>query len=150
LAWSPSIRGGIVTNPNDYDRHVIEEFRANGGKVGGPWAHTPLLLLTTIGAKSGARRTTPMGYMPDGDRLIVFASAGGTPTHPGWYHNLLAHPEVTVEVGAETFDAIAAVTKDAERDRLWIKGVELYPSLAEHQAKTTRQTPVIVLSRCDR
>jgi deazaflavin-dependent oxidoreductase (nitroreductase family) len=136
-----------VTNPNDYNRQVIEEFRANGGKVGGLWEHTPLLLLTTIGARSAERRTTPMGYMPDGDRLIVFASAGGAPTHPGWYHNLLAHPDVTVEVGTQTFDAIAAVTKDSERDRLWIKGVELYPSLAEHQAKTTRQTPVIVLSR---
>jgi deazaflavin-dependent oxidoreductase (nitroreductase family) len=90
-----------------------------------------------------------MGYMPDGDRLIVFASAPGIPTHPGWYHNLLAPPEVTVEVGTETFDALAAVTKASERDRLWIKGVELYPSLAAHQAKTTRQTPVIVLSRRD-
>lgn len=136
-----------MTNPNDYNRQVIEEFRANGGKVGGLWEHTPLLLLTTIGAKSGERRTRPMGYMPDGDRLIVFASAGGAPTHPGWYHNLLAHPEVTVEVGTESFDAIAAVTKDSERDRLWIRGVELYPSLAEHQAKTTRQTPVVVLAR---
>jgi deazaflavin-dependent oxidoreductase (nitroreductase family) len=137
----------IMTNPSDYNRQVIEEFRANGGKVGGTWEHTPLLLLTTTGAKSGERRITPMGYMPDGDRLIVFASAGGAPTHPGWYHNLLGHPEVTVEVGTETFDAFAAVTEDSERDRLWTKGVELYPSLAEHQAKTTRQTPVIALSR---
>jgi len=136
-----------MTNPDDYNRQVIEEFRANGGKVGGPWEHTPLLLLTTTGAKSGERRITPMGYMPDGDRLIVFASAGGAPTHPGWYHNLLAHPEVTVEVGTETFDALAAVTEDSQRDRLWTKGVKLYPSLAEHQAKTTRQTPVIALSR---
>jgi deazaflavin-dependent oxidoreductase (nitroreductase family) len=139
-----------VTTPTDYNRQVIEEFRANLGKVGGIWEDTPLLLLTTTGAKSGERRTTPMGYMPDGDRLIVFASVGGAPTHPGWYHNLLAHPEVTVEVGTETFDAIAAITKDAERNRLWTKGVELYPSLAEHQAKTTRRTPVIALSRRDR
>jgi deazaflavin-dependent oxidoreductase (nitroreductase family) len=135
-----------VTTPTDYNHQVIEEFRANGGKVGGMWEDTPLLLLTTTGAKSGERRTTPMGYMPDGDRLIVFASAGGAPTHPGWYHNLLAHPEVTVEVGTETFDAIAAVTKDAERDRLWAKGVALYPFLAKHQAKTPRQIPVIALS----
>ena len=139
-----------MTTPTDYNRQAIEEFRANLGKVGGMWEDTPLLLLTTTGAKSGERRTTPMGYMPDGDRLIVFASAGGAPTHPGWYHNLLAHPEVTVEVGTETFDAIAAVTKDAERNRLWTKGVALYPSLAEHQAKTTRRTPVIALSRRDR
>jgi deazaflavin-dependent oxidoreductase (nitroreductase family) len=132
---------------NDYNRRLIDEFRANGGKVGGMWEGTPLLLLTTAGAKSGQLRTTPMGYMADGDRLIVFASSGGTPTHPDWYHNLVAHPQVTIEVGTETFDAIAVVTEDAERDKLWTQGVALYPSLAEHQAKTTRQIPVIALSR---
>src|SRR2546425_12809346 len=80
-------------------------------------------------------------------RLIVWASNGGSPTHPGWYHNLLAHPHVTVEVGTETFDAIAVVTAGAERDRLWARGVAVYPILAEHQAKTTRQIPVIAPSR---
>ena len=136
-----------MTIPDNYNRQVIEEFRANEGKVGGVWEHTPLLMLTTTGAKSGERRITPMAYMPDGNRLIVFASAGGAPTHPGWYHNLLANPEVIVEVGTETFAAIAAVTEGSERDRLWVKAVELYSSLAEHQAKTTRQIPVIALSR---
>lgn len=136
-----------MTSPNDYNRQIIEEFRANGGKVGGMWEHTPLLLLTTTGAKSGERRITPMAYMPDGDRLIVWASAGGAPTHPAWYYNLVAHPDVTVEVGTETFDAIAVVTHDAERDRLWTQGTELYPSLAENQAKTTRRFPLIALSR---
>jgi len=135
---------------NDYNRHLIEEFRANGGKVSGQFEHTPLLLLTTIGAKSGQCRTTPLGYMPEGDRLIVIASSGGAPTHPDWYHNLVAHPQVTVEVGTEAFDAIAVVAEDEERDRLWTKGVALYPSLAEHQAKTTRQIPVIALSRQER
>jgi deazaflavin-dependent oxidoreductase (nitroreductase family) len=135
---------------NDYNRHLIEEFRANGGKVSGQFEHTPLLLLTTIGAKSGQCRTTPLGYMPEGDRLLVIASSGGAPTHPDWYHNLVAHPQVTVEVGTETFDAIAVVAEDEERDRLWTKGVALYPSLAEHQAKTTRQIPVIALSRQER
>lgn len=135
---------------NDYNRHLIEEFRANGGKVSGQFEHTPLLLLTTIGAKSGQCRTTPLGYMPEGDRLIVIASSGGAPTHPDWYHNLVAHPQVTVEVGTETFNAIAVVAEDEERDRLWTKGVALYPSLAEHQAKTTRQIPVIALSRQER
>jgi deazaflavin-dependent oxidoreductase (nitroreductase family) len=106
-----------------------------------------LLLLTTTGAKSGQRRTTPMGYLPDGDRLIVFAANGGSPTNPDWYHNLLAQPHVTIEVGTETFDAIAVVTTDAERDRLWARGVAVYPNLAEHQAKTTRLIPVIALSR---
>lgn len=88
--------------------------------------------------------------MPEGDRLIVFASSGGTPTHPDWYHNLLAHSHVTVEVGTQTFDAIAVVTAEEERDRLWTRGVALYPDLAEHQAKTTRQFPVIALSRPER
>ena len=136
-----------MTTRNDYNRQVIEEFRANGGKVGGVWEGTPLLLLTTTGAKSGERRITPMGYIPDGDCLIVTASNGGASTHPDWYHNLVAHSEVTVEVGTETFDAIAVVTEDSERDRLWTKAVEWYPFLAEHQAKTTRQIPVIALSR---
>ena len=136
-----------MTNRNDYNRQVIEEFRTNGGKVSEPFEHTPLLLLTTTGAKSGERRITPMGYIPGGDRLIVIASNGGAPTHPDWYHNLVAHPEVTVEVGTETFDAIAVVTEDSERDWLWNKGVELYPHLAEYQAKTTSQIPVIALSR---
>jgi len=132
---------------NDYNRRLIEEFRAHGGKVGGMWEGTPLLLLTTAGARSGEPRTTPMSYLPDGDRLIVWASNGGSPRNPDWYHNLLAHPHVTVEVGTETFDAVAVVTADAERDRLWARGVAVYPSLAEHQAKTTRQIPVIALSR---
>jgi deazaflavin-dependent oxidoreductase (nitroreductase family) len=132
---------------NDYNRRPIEEFRAHGGKVGGMWEGTPLLLLTTAGARSGEPRTTPMAYLPDGDRLIVWASNGGSPRNPDWYHNLLAHPHVTVEVGTETFDAVAVVTADAERDRLWARGVAVYPSLAEHQAKTTRQIPVIALSR---
>ena len=129
-----------MTTRNDYNRQVIEEFRANGGKVSGIWEGTPLLLLTTTGAKSGERRITPMGYIPDGDRLIVIASNGGAPTHPGWSHNLVAHPEVTVEVGTGTFDAIAVVTEDSERDRLWTKAVEWYPFLAETQAKTTAET----------
>src|SRR5258708_12405768 len=86
-----------MTNRNDSNRQVIEEFRANGGKVSGPYEHTPLHLLTTTGAKSGERRITPLGYIPDGDRLLVFASNGGAPTHPDWYHNLVAHPEPTLE-----------------------------------------------------
>jgi deazaflavin-dependent oxidoreductase (nitroreductase family) len=132
---------------NDDNRRVIEEFRTHGGKVGGEWEGTPLLLLTTTGARSGERRTTPIAYLLDGDRLFVWAANGGSPTHPDWYHNLIIHPHVTVEVGTETFEAIAMVTADAERDRLWKEGVAVYPQLAEAQAKTTRQIPVIVLSR---
>jgi deazaflavin-dependent oxidoreductase (nitroreductase family) len=139
--------GRITRKMDDYNRRLIEDFRAHGGKVSGEFEHTPMLLLTTTGARSGQRHTTPMGYMPDGDRLIVFAANGGSPTNPDWYHNLVAHPHVTVEVGTEAFEAIAVVTEDAERERLWISGVALYPFLAKHQAKTPRQIPVILLSR---
>ena len=136
-----------MADQNDYNRQLIEDFRANRGKSGGPFAGRPLLLLTTTGAKSGQRRTTPMMYIPDGDRLLVIASNVGAPAHPDWYRNLVAHPDVTVEVGTETFGATAVVTQGAERDRLWIRIVELYPFFTGHQAKTTRQIPVIALSR---
>ena len=136
-----------MINRNDYNRQLIEEFRANRNKAGGPLEGRHLLLLTTTGARSGERRTTPMMYIPDGDHLLVIASNIGAPKHPDWYHNLVAHPEVTIEVGTKTFDAIAVVTEGEERHRLWNRIVELYPFFAEHQAKTTRQIPVISLSR---
>lgn len=136
-----------MADQNDYNRQLIEEFRANRSKGEGQFDGRPLLLLTTIGAKSGQRRTTPMMYIPDNDRWLVIASNIGAPTHPDWYRNLVAHPEVTVEVGTETFDATAVVTQGAERDQLWTRIVELYPFFAEHQTKTTRQIPVIALSR---
>ena len=136
-----------MTDQNTYNRQLIEEFRAHRGKSGGPMEGRPLLLLTTAGAKSGQLRTTPMMYIPDGDRLLVIASNAGAPTHPDWYRNLLAHPEVTVEVGNETFKAIAIATEGSERQRLWTRIVELYPFFADHEAKTTRQIPVIVLER---
>ncbi len=136
-----------MTDRNDYNLQLIEEFRASRSKVGGPLDGRPLLLLTTTGAKSGQRRTTPMMYIPAGDCLLVIASNLGAPTHPDWYHNLVAHPDVTVEVGTETFDATAVVTEGEERHQLWTRIVELYPFFAEHQAKTTRQIPVITLQR---
>lgn len=129
------------------NRQLIEEFRANRGKTGALFAGRPSLLLTTTGAKSGEPRTTPMMYIPDGDRLLVIASNLGAPTHPDWYRNLLAHPRVTVELTAETFDATAALAEGEERARLWAKIAEQYPFFIEHQARTTRQIPVIVLSR---
>ncbi len=132
---------------NDYNRQLIEEFRANRSKSGGPFAGRPLLLLTTTGAKSGQRRTTPVMYVPGGERLLVIASNAGAPAHPDWYYNLVAHPEVTIEVGTETYDAIAVVTQGAERDQLWTSIVGKYPFFTEHQAKITRQIPVIALSR---
>jgi deazaflavin-dependent oxidoreductase (nitroreductase family) len=136
-----------MADQNTYNRQLIEEFRAHRGKSGGPMEGRPLLLLTTTGAKSGQLRTTPVMYIPDGDRLLVIASNAGAATHPDWYRNLVAHPEVTVEVGNETYKAIAMVTEGSERQRLWTRVVELYPFFADHEAKTTRQIPVIVLRR---
>ncbi len=138
-----------MTDQQNYNQQLIEEFRANRHKPGGPFEHRPLLLLTTTGARSGKRRTTPMMYVRDGERLLVIASNAGAPAHPDWYRNLVAQPHVTVEVGTETFDATALVTEGEERQRLWTRIVEQYPFFAEHQAKVTRQIPVIVLSQQD-
>ena len=136
-----------MADHNDWNRRMIEEFRANRGKVGGMWEGRPLLLLTTTGAKSGQRRTNPVMYLADGDRLLVFASKAGAPTHPDWYHNLLAHPQVTVEVGPETYEATAAALSGEGRDRLYAKQSELFPQFAGYQEKTSRKIPVIALSR---
>ena len=134
-------------NQNDYNQRLIEEFRADRSNNGEAFKGRPLLLLTTTGARSGQRRTTPMMYVPVGDRLLVIASNAGAPSHPAWYYNLLAHPQVTVEVGRETYDATAIVTEGAERQRLWAGIVEKNPFFADHQAKVTREIPVIALER---
>jgi deazaflavin-dependent oxidoreductase (nitroreductase family) len=134
-------------NPNDWNRQIIEEFRANGGKVGGMFANANLLLLTTTGAKSGQRRVNPLGYLAEGDRLFIFATKRGEPTNPDWYHNLLAHPDVTVEVGTETFEATATVLPDEERDRIYAKQAALVPTFANYQSKTDRIIPVVELRR---
>ena len=136
-----------MADRSDWNRQTIEAYRANGGKVGGFWEGRPLLLLTTTGAKSGQRRTTPTMYLRDGDRLLIFASKGGAPTHPAWYHNLVAHPQVTVEVGGETYEATATILTGEERDRLYARQAELYPQFGEYQANTTRKIPVIALER---
>jgi deazaflavin-dependent oxidoreductase (nitroreductase family) len=130
-----------------YNRQLIEDFRANRGTAGGPFEGRPLLLLTTTGAKTGKRHTTPMMYIPIENRMLVIASNIGAPAHPDWYHNLVAHSHVIVETGAETFEAIAVVLEGPERQGLWTRIVELYPFFADHQAKTTRQIPVIALER---
>ena len=135
-----------MTDYSDYNNQLIEEFRADRSKFEGPGSR-PLLLLTTTGAKSGKRYTTPMMYIPDGDRLLVIASNIGAPKHPDWYHNLVAHPEVTVEVGTETYEATAIVTQGTERQQLWTWIIEQYPFFADHQTKTTRQIPIIALTR---
>jgi len=126
---------------------VVEQFRANGGVVPGRWGDRPLLLLTTTGARSGRPRTTPLFFSTDGDRLVVIASKGGEPTHPDWYHNLLAHPEATVELGRETFPVRATVAAGAERRRLFDQHAALMPFFAEYERNATRSIPVMVLTR---
>lgn len=132
---------------NDWNKQVIEEFRANGGKVGGQFEGAPMILITTKGAKSGQLRTTPLVYLPDGDHWVIFASKAGAPTNPDWYHNLVANPDLTIEVGAETIQATARIAGTEERDRLYAKQASINPGFAEYQAKTTRVIPVVVLER---
>jgi deazaflavin-dependent oxidoreductase (nitroreductase family) len=132
---------------NERNARVIAEFRASREAPGGPAAGRPLLLLTTTGAKSGKQRTTPLAYLADGERLLIFASKGGSPTNPDWYHNLVANPQVTVEVGTETYQAQATVLRGEERDRLFARQVAAMPNFGEYQQKTQRKIPVIALSR---
>lgn len=132
---------------NDFNQQIIEEFRANGGRVGGYFEGSALLLLTTTGARSDRQVVSPVMYLEDEGRHIVIASNAGADRHPAWYHNLTARPEVTVEVGTETFRAKAVVVEGEERDRLYARMVEREPGFAEYQAKTTRRIPVVALHR---
>src|SRR5690242_1896214 len=125
---------GAMSDQKAYNHKLIEDFRASRGVSDDQFAGRPLLLLTTTGARSGQRRTTPLMYVPDGDRLLVIASNAGAPAHPDWYRNLLAHPQVTVEVGADTFDARAVVLAGMERQQLWDRIVASYPFFTDHQA----------------
>jgi deazaflavin-dependent oxidoreductase (nitroreductase family) len=135
------------TNVNNWNAQIIEEFHANGGKVGGPFQGAPLLLLTTTGAKSGQKRVNPLAYLGEGERVFIFASKAGAPSHPDWYYNLLAHPEVTVEIGTETFPAKAVVLEGEERDRIYAHQVQRMPTFGDYQQKTDRKIPVIELLR---
>ncbi|MFI6047500.1 nitroreductase family deazaflavin-dependent oxidoreductase [Nocardia sp. NPDC051321] len=135
---------------SDWNSQIIEEFRSNAGKVGGPFDGADLLLLTTTGAKSGLSRTTPVAYLRDGANLVIIASKAGAPTSPDWYHNLRANPEVTVEVGTETHKATATpITEGPERDRLYAAMVEVMPGFAEYEQKTDRVIPVVTLTLTD-
>ena len=142
-----SWREAGMTNQNDFNQQIIAEFRANGGVVGGRFAGAPMLLLATTGAKSGQRRTTPLVYLPDGDRFVIIASKGGAPRHPDWYHNLMAHPDTTVEVGTETVPVAAVEVTGEERDRLYARQAALRPAFAEYETRTARTIPVIALHR---
>ena len=130
---------------DDFNTPIIEEFRANGGKVGGNFEGAPMLLLTTVGAKSGKTRVNPMMYLDDDGRRYVFASKAGAPTNPDWYHNLLAHPEVSIEVGSDVVDVVATPLTGADRDRIYAEQASRYPGFAEYQEKTDRVIPVVAL-----
>jgi deazaflavin-dependent oxidoreductase (nitroreductase family) len=130
---------------NDWNRQIIEEFRTNGGKVGGRFEGAPLLLLHSTGAKSGQERINPMMYLADGGSYVVFASKAGAPTNPDWYHNVVAHPAVSIELGDGTISAVARVADGETRERLWSQQKQLYPGFADYESKTTRQIPVVIL-----
>jgi deazaflavin-dependent oxidoreductase (nitroreductase family) len=132
---------------NDFNAGVIEEFRANHGKVGGGFDGAPMVLITTTGAKSGQKRTNPLVSQPSGDVLYIFASKAGAPTNPDWYYNLLAHPEVEVEFGDDKFSAVASTVEGPERDRIYAKQVEVFPGFGDYEKATDRVIPVVELRR---
>ena len=132
---------------SDFNSQIIEEFRANGGKVGGPFAGAPVLLLTTTGARTGRQRVNPVMYLADGDRMFVFASKSGAPTNPDWYHNLRANPRAKVEVGEERFEVTATEVTGPQRDQIYARQAAAYPNFAEYEARTSRTIPVIALQR---
>lgn len=136
----------MSSSPQDFNARIIDEFRANQGRVGGPFEGATLLLLQHVGAKTGKDRLNPLVYNRDGDRYVIFASKAGAPTNPDWYHNLKAHPNVTIEVGIDTIAVRAEEATGEERDRLFHAQTERSPQFAEYQSKTERVIPVIVLT----
>ena len=132
---------------DDMNKKVIAEFRANAGKVDGYFAGAPLILVNSVGAKTGTALTTPLVYLPDGDAWVIFASYGGAPKSPAWYHNLKANPDTTIEVGAEIIEAHATEVTGAERDALYATQASRFDNFNDYQAKTTRKIPVLRLTR---
>ena len=135
-----------MSEVNDWNQRMIEEFRANGGKLGGGFAGAPMLLLHTVGARSGKQRVNPVMYQDLGDGVVaVFASKGGAPTNPDWYHNLVANPEVEAEIGTGTRRFRARTAEPAEREPIWTKQKADYPGFADYESKTDRVIPVVIL-----
>ena len=137
----------MSTSFQDFNRNLIKDLRANGKATSGPFEGREVLILTTKGAKSGDVRENPLVYTRDGDHIVIVASKGGAPTHPSWYHNLLKHPEVTVEVGKDKFNARAHVADGDEYERLYTQHADINPGFHDYRKKTTRKIPVIVLER---
>ena len=136
----------ITNERTNWNQQIIDEFRANDGKVGGRFEGKTLLLLHTTGAKSGQEHVNPVAYVRDGEKYVVIASKGGAPTNPDWYYNIVAHPHLSVEVGTETFQVNAKVTEDPERTRLYNKMVEMMPGFDDYRRNTERMIPVIKLT----
>lgn len=140
-----------MTSPSDmadFNAKIIDEFRANGGKVGGMFEGANMVLITTTGAKSGQQRTNPLVYLPDGDRIVIIASNGGADNHPAWFHNVKANPEITVEVGTDKYDATAVpLESGAERDELFARMAAVSSGFSEYQKKTERVIPVVAVYR---
>jgi deazaflavin-dependent oxidoreductase (nitroreductase family) len=135
---------------HDFNRSLIEDLRANRGKAtGGPFLGRNLVILTTKGAKSGETRENPLVYTRDGDNYVIVASKGGAPKHPNWYHNLLAHPDVTAEIGGERFKAHARVAADSDYERLYQNHAKYMPQFNDYRQKTSRKIPVVILERVD-
>jgi deazaflavin-dependent oxidoreductase (nitroreductase family) len=131
----------------DWNKAIIEEFRANKGKVGGHFENSSLLLLHTTGAKSGKSRINPVMYLEDKNRILIFASKAGGPSNPDWYHNLVANPELTIELGSEEFHVTATIVEEPERTELYGKMAGLNSGFAEYEKKTNRKIPVVILTR---
>lgn len=136
----------MSTSMNDFNAQIIEEFRANEGRVGGMFEGSTLLLLHHVGAKTGTDRINPLVYDRDGDRYVIFASKAGAPTNPDWYHNLKAHPTVAIEVGTDTIDVVASEATGDERERLFRTQAERVPQFAEYEKQAQRTIPVIILT----
>ncbi len=136
-----------MADMNDFNRQVIEEFRANGGKVGGNFEGAQLLLLQTTGAKSGQPRIAPLVYRAEADGLVIAASKAGAPTNPDWFHNIRANPKVHVEVGPEEFDGTARILEGAERDQQWERHKAELPGFADYEAATDRVIPMVLITR---
>jgi deazaflavin-dependent oxidoreductase (nitroreductase family) len=155
MTSTPEAVEEIVAKPipgraSGFNAKIIEEFRANEGRVGGPLAGTPMILIHQVGAKSGIERVTPLACSPQPDgRFAIVAANGGSPAHPAWYHNLKAHPRITVEVGTQTFTVLAEELDGAARAALWPTLIAESPDVGRHQARTTRQIPVFMLTRQD-
>lgn len=136
-----------MADMNDWNTKIIEEFRANAGKVGGMFEGHPMVILHTTGAKSGKEHVNPLVYLPGDNLIYIFASKGGAPTHPDWYRNLVANPNVKVEVGTETYEGVASEITGADRDKIYADQVAVFPGFGDYERATTRKIPVIAIKR---